>query len=125
MSGVTKMGLADGGVSDELAPSGGSADGTATGTDTGAVSTTVGSLCAVGEPALEVAAGVTGAATRGDWSMTGGILGAFGRLGLACVAAGTWASFLGDTGRSAVAAPVGLGAALAARAILSSSDSAW
>ena len=40
------------------------------------------------------------------------------------VAAGTWASFLGDTGRSAVAAPLGLGAARAARARFSSSDRA-
>ena len=80
----------------------------------------------VGTPVAGGAVGVTGAATRGAlWSSTGGIFGALGRLGLACVAAGTWASFLGDTGCSAVAAPLGLGAARAAKARFSSSDSAW
>ena len=110
-------------------PRGGSAAGTATGTATGAVSTPVEVDAALVGDGEEAAAGegtgVTGAATRGPCSVTGGILGAFGRLGLASVAAGTWASFLGETGRRAVAAPAGLGTALAARALRSSSDRAW
>src|SRR6218665_3255011 len=111
-------------------PSGGSAVGTATGTATGVVSTPVDAApgssgyCAAW-PAAGSAIGVTGAATRGEWSMTGGILGAFGRPGWACSAAGTWASFLGETGRRAVAAPRGLGAARAASARRCSSDRAW
>src|SRR6218665_1238498 len=77
-------------------PNGGSAVGTATGPATGVVSTPVDAApgssgyCAAW-PAAGSAIGVTGAATRGEWSMTGGILGAFGRPGWACSAAGTWA----------------------------------
>src|SRR6218665_1885012 len=111
-------------------PNGGSAVGTATGTPPGVVSTPVDAApgssgyCAAW-PGAGSAIGVTGAATRGEWSMTGGILGAFGRPGWACSAAGTWASFLGETGRRAVAAPRGLGAARAASARRCSSDRAW
>ena len=48
--------------------------------------------------AATVAGAGTGAATRGEWSTTGGILGAFGRSGLAWVAAGTCTSFNGAGG---------------------------
>src|SRR6218665_648755 len=111
-------------------PSGGSAAGTATGTATGVVSTPVDAApgssgyCAAW-PSAGSAIGVTGAATRGEWSMTGGILGAFGRPGWACSAAGTWARFLGQTPRQALTPPRGLGAAPAASARRRSSDRAW
>ena len=116
---VTLIGWKVAGLAGALAaPRGGSAAGTATGTATGAVSTTTGACAGAGW-------GSTGAATRGAEMSTGGLLGALGRSGLALLAAGTWASFLGDTGRKAVAAPLGLGAARAASARFSSSDSAW
>lgn len=88
----------------------GGAAGTALGIATGAVSTPAVEAAGAGDAGPAVVAGAgTGTATRGEWSTTGGILGAFGRSGLACVAAGTCTSFLGDTGLRAGAAPCGVG----------------
>lgn len=110
---------------------GGSAEGTAVGAAMGTVSTPgAGSttLPEGGEPVLVpgAACGIgTGTAARCGLSPQRGILGALGRLGFICVAAGTCTSFLRETGRKAVAAPVGLGVARAASARRSESESAW
>ena len=114
----------------ELGASGGSGEGTATGMETGAVSTTTGGVppgagIPVESAGEGVVAGAIGTAAFGGCATTGGILGALGRCGLDCVAAGTWASFLGDTGCNAVAAPRGRGAACAASARFSAAESAW
>ena len=120
MSGVTGRGVGAAVFSEEFPPNGGSGAGTATGMEMGAVSTTTGATppC-VGVLPEGTEDGAIGATTLGAWSTTSGIVGAFGRAGFTCVAAGTWANFAGDTGYSAVAAPWGLGAASAANACFS------
>lgn len=76
--------------------------------------------------AVSTTAGAGTGSTWGVWMSSGAtIFGGLGTAGGVSAAAGTRASFLGETGRTAVAAPRGLGVALAARRFFSSALSAW